>query len=146
MSVQRYLLLDVVQDVFEVQVVVVVLDSLSYAALEERRRLREHTDGTVDNQAAIVWRRGERAGGRVGFTFFSKMRAMVRATAWSSSSTHRTHRNCGEEVKEGGRTHVKDVETFHKKNPWFTLLKPTQENPAMASRGSLRRLAKIVRC
>lgn len=39
----------------------------------------------------------------VRFTFFSKMRAMVSATAWSSSSTQRTQRNCREEIKNGAR-------------------------------------------
>lgn len=39
----------------------------------------------------------------VRFTFFSKMRAMVSATAWSSSSTQRTQRNCREEIKNEAR-------------------------------------------
>lgn len=35
------------------------------------------------------------------FTFFSKMRAVVRAIAWRSSNTQRTQRNCGERKTTG---------------------------------------------
>lgn len=64
MESSSYLLLHVVQDVFEVQVIVVVFDSFSYAALKQRRRLktsRRHGYPTVGG-GFVRWSMWEWAG------------------------------------------------------------------------------------
>lgn len=103
----------IVQDVFEVQVVVVVFDSFSYAALEQGGRLTWREEAETQRRGGHryltvsigMYRTGEHV--RQKFTFFSKMRAMVSATAWRSSSTQRTQRNCGGRKDTLERTSVK---------------------------------------
>lgn len=84
-----------------------MLDSLSYAALEQCGCLVEHTEGTVVNLTVAAGSHCSECRRTyetcVRFTLFSKMRAVESATAWSSSSTQRTQRNCREEIKNGAR-------------------------------------------
>lgn len=70
-----------------------MLDSLSYAALEERRRLGEHTEGTVDNQAAIVWRREEKI-----YLLFKD-----ESHGESDSLEQQQHAENAEELQRGGK-------------------------------------------
>lgn len=114
------LLLHIVQDVFEVQIIVVVLYSFSYAALKQGRcldkkgEIQKHRGGHcyehsqkkmavrkssevnwlwLEGIIKVVYRNVQAVTDK--FTFFSKMRAVVSAIAWRSSNTQRTQRNCG---------------------------------------------------
>lgn len=118
-KIPYYLLLHIVQDVFEVQIIVVVFNSFSYTALKQGRRLDQMKRGrNTEERWSLFWALTKMMPVRKDdekvvtvicrnvqdvwtrhtnkmLTFFSKMSAVVSATAWRSSNTQRTQRNCG---------------------------------------------------